>query len=46
MTNKLPAMAVEIMSPSRDQCRVRIRAPQVQPPTNRHSEALAIGEAV
>ena len=43
MTMRPPHRAVDRISPSRDQCRVRMRAPHALPPTRRQSDALAIG---
>ena len=43
MTKRPPQRAVDRIRPSRDQWRVRMRAPHALPPTRRHSDALAIG---
>ena len=43
MTMRPPQRAVDRIRPSRDQWRVRIRAPQALPPTSRQRDALAIG---
>ena len=43
MTMRPPHRAVDRISPSRDQWRVRMRAPHALPPTRRQSDALAIG---